>query len=277
MTMRSFLLASLLAVTGINALPLTAYATETPYEAPVSGTVVTLPSGAPMTVFPAKDPNGMAVVALPGGGYVYLAVDHEGKDSAPWFNERGITLGVVEYTMPDGNPSLPLTDAWDAVRYFRENKELYHLDPDEIGVMGSSAGGHLAASVSALAPDAECRPDFTILFYPVISLWDSENVHAGSRDALLGKGASEELVRAYSPDLHVDSLTPPAFITFSNDDYLVPSANGLNYYKALNREHKNAVVHIYPTGGHGWGWRQTPYTTLWQDELDNWLMGLSED
>ena len=238
---------------------------------------ITLPSGAPMTVFQAEKPNGQAVVALPGGGYVYLAVDHEGKDAADYFNQRGITLAVVEYRFPEGDPSKPLTDAWNAIEFLRQNHSKYEINPNEIGVMGSSAGGHLAATVSTLAPDALCRPDFTILFYPVISMWDGENVHAGSRDAFLGENAPQDSLRKYSPDLQVDSLTPPAFIVLSNDDWLVPAVNGVRYYEALNRQHKNAVLHVYPTHGHGWGWRKTPFSDLWQDELNFWMKGLSED
>ena len=238
---------------------------------------LTLPSGAPLTVYVPDQPDGRAVLALPGGGYVYLAVDHEGKASAPFFNERGITLAVLEYRFPEGNPNVPLGDAWEAMKYLRSNGDELGVDLEKVGIMGSSAGGHLAAATSTLAPDAASRPDFQILFYPVICMWDASTVHAGSRDALLGENASEETLRHYSPDLQVDSLTPPAFILLSNDDWAVPAANGVRYYMALNNARQDAVLHVYPSHGHGWGWRETPFSALWQDELSYWLSRLGKE
>ena len=164
--------------------------------------------------------TGRAVVALPGGGYSHLALNHEGHDWAPFFNERGIAYAVVAYTMPKGDRSLPIGDACNAVKLLRDSAGVWNLDPAQIGIMGSSAGGHLASTVATHAP-AESRPDFRILFYPVITM-DKAYTHRGSRDNLLGKDADETLETEYSNEKQVTAETPRAFLILSSDDRAVP-------------------------------------------------------
>ncbi|MDE6175651.1 MAG: alpha/beta hydrolase [Duncaniella sp.] len=218
----------------------------------------------------ASKATGRAVVALPGGGYSHLALNHEGHDWAPFFNEQGIAYAVVTYTMPKGDRSLPVSDAQNAVKLMRDSAERWHIDPAQIGIMGSSAGGHLASTVATHAP-AESRPDFQILFYPVITM-DKSYTHRGSHDNLLGKEAGEELENEYSNEKQVTAETPRAFLILSSDDKAVPPANSVNYYTALLSNGIPASLHIYPTGGHGWGYRNTfSYHDQVLDELRAWL------
>lgn len=214
--------------------------------------------------------TGRAVVALPGGGYSHLAMNHEGYDWAPFFNDLGIAYAVVTYTMPKGDRSLPIADAENAVRLMRDSAAVWHLDPAQIGIMGSSAGGHLASTVATHAP-AAARPDFQILFYPVITM-DKSYTHRGSHDNLLGKDASEALETEFSNEKQVTAETPRAFLILSSDDHTVPPANSVNYYTALIANGIPAALHIYPTGGHGWGHRDTfRYHDQVLDELAAWL------
>lgn len=214
--------------------------------------------------------TGRAVVALPGGGYSHLALKHEGHDWAPFFNEQGIAYAVVTYNMPNGNPSLPNTDAENAVKLLRDSAEVWNIAPDQIGIMGSSAGGHLASTVATHAP-AESRPNFQILFYPVITM-DRSYTHGGSHNNLLGKDADETLEVAYSNEKQVTPDTPRAIILLSSDDTVVPPANAVNYYTALQAHGIPASLHIFPTGGHGWGYRDTfRYHDQVLDELNAWL------
>lgn len=238
---------------------------------PDDGKKINLSSGAEMTIFSPANPDGRAVIAYPGGAYFFVSLGNEGFDATDWMLDNNITYAVVNYTLPAGNRDLPLNDAWEAVRYMKSKAEELKIDPAKVGVMGSSAGGHLAATVSTIAPDAESRPAFTILLYPVISMWDDKNVHQGSRDNLLGKDADSETLRHYSPDLMVDSLTPPAFIVLCGDDDIVEPINGIRYYTALQEKDINAAIHIFPYGKHGFGWLDRPFRKLWTDELAYWL------
>lgn len=242
----------------------------------VNPTVIThVNDSVPLTIYLPDDSVacGTMIVACPGGGYVYRAVDHEGHDFAPWLLEHGIGLAVLEYRLPDGNPALPLSDVWQAIRLLRTNPD-FERSTGKIGLMGSSAGGHLAAISTVLAPDSLSRPDFQLLFYPVISLENAEITHEGSRDALLGRDASQATRAYFTPTNHVNPSTPPAFIMLSNDDWLVPAANGVGYYQALNNARTNSVLHVYPTLGHGWGVRETPFSNIWKEELLYWLSTL---
>lgn len=195
--------------------------------------------------------TGRAVVALPGGAYAMLATGHEGYDWAGFFNDRGIAFAVVEYRLPHGDRSLSIGDAEAAMRIVRDSAEVWHINPGDVGIMGSSAGGHLASTVATHA-EGNARPDFQILFYPVITM-DKSYTHMGSHDNLLGKDASESLENEFSNEKQVSSTTPRAFIVFSDDDNVVPPMNGVNYYSALHRAGVPATFHIYPSGGHGWG------------------------
>lgn len=214
--------------------------------------------------------TGRAVVACPGGGYSHLAVDHEGYDWAPYFNKQGIALIVLKYRMPKGDRTLPISDAEAAMKMARDSADVWNLNPLDIGIMGSSAGGHLASTIATHA-SPELRPNFQILFYPVITM-DKSYTHMGSRNNLLGKDASPELEKEFSNEKQVTKETPRAFIVYSNDDKAVPPANGVNYYLALNKAGVPAVLHIYPSGGHGWGNRESfLYKSEMQNELTSWL------
>ena len=214
--------------------------------------------------------TGRAVVACPGGGYSGLAVNHEGYDWAPYFNKQGIALIVLKYRMPKGDRTLPISDAEAAMKMVRDSADVWNLNPNDIGIMGSSAGGHLASTIATHAPEA-LRPNFQILFYPVITM-DKSFTHMGSHDNLLGKDASADLEKEFSNEKQVTKETPRAFIVYSDDDKVVPPANGVNYYLALNKKGVRSVLHIYPTGGHGWGIREDSlYKSEMQNELTSWL------
>lgn len=225
---------------------------------------------ATLTIYPAQKPNGQAIIACPGGGYAGIATTHEGHDMAAWFNSQGITYAVLHYRMPYGNHEIPLSDVHQAIRYMRKHAAQWNIH--QLGIMGFSAGGHLA-STAATHFDEETRPDFQILFYPVITMGDY--THQGSRNLLLGKNPSEELVKLYSNELQVNDQTPPAFIMHSSDDKAVPVQNTINYYLELCKHGIPASVHFYPMGGHGWGYNDTfPYKSQWKYEMEKWLREL---
>lgn len=214
---------------------------------------------AQITVFlpPSERATGRAVVACPGGGYSHLAMAHEGTDWAPFFNQQGIALIVLKYRMPRGNYEVPVSDAEEAIRFVRRNAKQWHIDADQIGIMGSSAGGHLASTI-ATHSKGEAKPNFQILFYPVITM-DPSFTHRGSHDSFFGKDRTKrelkKLEQLYSNDLQVTRATPRAFIALSDDDGAVLPANGANYYQECYRHDVPAALHIYPSGGHGWGIR----------------------
>lgn len=224
-----------------------------------------------ITVYKADKPNGMAIIMCPGGGYARLAMNHEGHDMAPWLNAQGITYIVLKYRMPNGHYEVPLSDAEQAIRLVRQHAKEWNIRPDRIGIMGASAGGHLAASLATLYSSNETRPDFQILFYPVISMVPGVT-HGGSRQNLLGNNPSQELEDKYTLEKQVNERTPQAFIMLSADDGAVPPANGIHYFEALLQHQVPATLHVYPTGGHGWGFRDAfTYKRQWTDELEKWL------
>ena len=195
--------------------------------------------------------TGRAVLACPGGAYIMLSNSHEGHKWAPFFNDLGIAYAVVDYNLPKGNHKIPVGEAQAAMKVLRDSAEVWHLNPKDIGIMGSSAGGHLASTV-ATHYDASTRPDFQILFYPVITM-DKSYTHMGSHDNLLGENASPELEVEFSNEKQVTPDTPRASIAFSDDDNVVSPLNGTSYYNSLHKAGVPAVLHIYPSGGHGWG------------------------
>ena len=231
---------------------------------------------AEMTVYlpDAKKATGRAVVCCPGGGYSHLAMDHEGHQWATFFNNQGIALIVLKYRMPHGNPMVPISDAEQAIKIVRRNAVEWHIDRTNIGIMGFSAGGHLASTI-ATHSTGEAAPNFQILFYPVITM-DPAFTHKGSHDNFLGTNHSKKdmkrLEADYSNDLQVNRTTPRAFIALSDDDKAVPAANGFSYYEYLYKYDVPASIHIYPTGGHGWGYRES-FTYHYQMifELKGWL------
>ena len=224
-----------------------------------------------ITVYKSATPNSPTIIMCPGGGYARLAMNHEGHDMAAWFNAQGITYIVLKYRMPNGNHEIPLSDAEQAMRMARQHASEWNINPDKVGIMGASAGGHLASTLATHYSSKETRPDFQILFYPVVSM-NPTYTHGGSRQNLLGKSPSAELEKKYSNELQVTPETPKAFIMLSSDDRTVVPANGVNYYLALVRHKVPASLHTYPIGGHGWGFRDSfTYKRQWTGELEKWL------
>lgn len=199
----------------------------------------------------AKRATGRAVVICPGGGYAHLAMDHEGTQWAPFFNNMGIAAIVLHYRMPNGNVKVPISDAEEALRTVRRNAKNWHINASDIGIMGFSAGGHLASTI-ATQSKAEAKPNFQILFYPVITMMQGYT-HQGSHDNLLGYNASKKDEQKYCSDLQVTRVTPRACLLLSDDDHAVLPINSVNYYAELYRHDVPASIYVYPTGGHGWG------------------------
>ncbi len=226
-----------------------------------------------LTVHLPEKPNGMAVVMCPGGGYGLLSMHYEGNDGAEWFCSRGITYAVLKYRMPNGNCDVPLSDAARAIRMLRENTIEWGINPAQVGIMGASAGGHLAA-ITATTADSLSRPNFQVLLYPVVTMLNG--THVGSRNALLGSNAPTGQLEKYSAERRVTKDTPPAFIALSADDRAVHPNNSLWYASELIRQGIPASLHLYPSGGHGWGFRSNfRYHDLWLSELAAWLEGIS--
>lgn len=226
----------------------------------------------------AKKATGRAVVCCPGGGYTHLAMDHEGHQWASFFNNQGIALIVLKYRMPHGDRFVPISDAEEAMKTVRRNAAAWHINPSDVGIMGFSAGGHLASTI-ATHSTGDAAPNFQILFYPVITM-DPGYTHKGSRDNFLGtfgEGKKDQkemkkLEADYSNDLQVNRTTSRTFLALSDDDKAVPAANGFNYYQQLYKHDVPASIHIYPTGGHGWGYRESfafHYNVIF--ELKAWL------
>ncbi len=225
-----------------------------------------------------KVATGQAVVICPGGGYFLASMGHEGLEFGKWLSEQGITAAVLKYRMPNHTPEVPMEDAAEALRYMRE--EYKAKSPiTQLGIMGFSAGGHLAASTAVgvlrangdSSARAAIRPDFAVLFYPVITC-DALLTHKGTYDNLLGSDRTEELSRKWSP-LHVAGEdAPPTIMILSDDDRTVPSQNSTLFYNKLKELGRAASINIYPTGGHGWGFRDSlPYKSQWQSSLLKWL------
>lgn len=179
-----------------------------------------------ITVYKADKPNGVAIIMCPGGGYARLAMNHEGHDMAPWLNAQGITYIVLKYRMPNGHYEVPLSDAEQAIRLVRQHAKEWNIRPDRIGIMGASAGGHLAASLATLYSSNETRPDFQVLFYPVISMVPGVT-HGGSRQNLLGNNPSQELEDKYTLEKQVNAHTPkPSSCSrLTMEPYLQPMAS----------------------------------------------------
>ncbi len=217
-----------------------------------------------------KKNTGRAVVICPGGGYGHLAMQHEGTDWVSFFSSQGVTVVVLKYRMPRGNYEVPVSDAEEAVKLVRRNAKAWKVDPQQVGIMGFSAGGHLASTIATHAK-GNAKPDFQILFYPVITM-DPAYTHRGSHDNLLGKSPKKKLEREYSNELQVTRVTPRAFIALSDDDHAVLPSNGVNYYLECLRHDVPATLHVYPSGGHGWGYRDSfAYHIEMLLELKAWL------
>ncbi|MSQ95931.1 MAG: alpha/beta hydrolase [Gemmataceae bacterium] len=233
-----------------------------------------------ITVHHPKKPNGTAIVISPGGGYGGLVTGAEGHGIAAWLNRHGITGVVLEYRMPGGRSFVPLLDAQRALRTVRANAKDWNLDAERIGIMGFSAGGHLASTAGthfdmgdANATDpiqrVSCRPDFMILVYPVITMGDKG--HQGSRNNLLGKNPDAKLVELFSNEKQVTAKTPPTFLAHAKDDRPVPPENSRMFYDAL-RASKVATHYLeLPSGGHGLNGYKGPMWDAWQERSLSWL------
>lgn len=223
-----------------------------------------------LLVFPAETPNGQAIIMCPGGGYNYVAAGHEGTDFAPWFNSLGITFAVLKYRMPNGHCDIPLEDAHRAITLMRQHSEEYGFT--KLGIMGGSAGGHVA-SCAAVHYTKKTRPDFQILLYPLITF--EGRVTPGGRNMLFDMYPSDEQIEYYSSEKNVASDNPPAFIAHSSDDTTVPLSDSEAYTENLKENGVPFEYHVYPEGGHGWGFKDDfPLKEQFKQELCAWLKGL---
>ena len=221
---------------------------------------------------PAKA-TGQAVVICPGGGYAKLSMDQEGYLMAQWLAKNGIAAFVLEYRLPNGHKEVPLEDTVEAIRVVRKKAKKFNIDPKKVGVMGFSAGGHLAASVSNIPP-VEDRPNFSILFYPVV-IANHYTSHVGSFRNLLGKGFVQADADEFSMEKLASENTPPTILLLSDDDTTVPAAGSAMYYAALRYHGVKAAMYVFPEGGHGWGnYDKFSYQKEWQHLLLRWLSEL---
>lgn len=215
--------------------------------------------------------NGTAVLICPGGGYGGLSVIKEGEHIAKWFNSKGIAAFVLYYRMPNGHHHIPLKDAQTALALIRKNARKWNIDRKKVGVIGFSAGGHLAATLGTHFQTKEERPDFMILVYPVISM-DDKITHAGSKMNLLGQSPSEELTKQYSNELRVAKETPPTFIIHAKDDKVVPVENSKLFYRALLKNNVRTDILLTQKGGHGFGMEKRGNDSDgWENKLEQWL------
>lgn len=227
--------------------------------------------------------NGTAILICPGGGYSHLAYTKEGINIAKWLNSLGITAFVLKYRLPSDSIMIdktigPLMDAQKAMRIIRSNAGKWNINPNKIGVIGFSAGGHLASTLCTHynekvynSDTISAKPDFSILGYPVISM-QTDITHMGSRENLLGKNPTEEEIIEFSNDQQVNKNTPPAFLFAAEDDHAVPIQNSINYFKALSKFKIPAELHIYEKGEHGFGLAKNGGTESdWPDACEHWL------
>jgi acetyl esterase/lipase len=239
-----------------------------------------------------KNATGQAVVICPGGGYWALAYSLEGIDIAKWLNSKGIAGIILKYRLPTSEGQIipyesPLMDAKRALRLVRYHASEWNIDPERVGIMGFSAGGHLASTLGThfdygetYATDVveriSCRPDFMVLVYPVITM-TKPFMHKGSRNALIGENPEKVLAEKYSNELQVTEETPPTFIVHAGDDKAVPVENSLVFYKALVDDDVPAEMHIYPNGGHGFSLAiNKGYLAGWTDACITWIRSLDE-
>ena len=226
--------------------------------------------------------NQSAVLIFPGGGYSHLAMHKEGKKVALWLNSLGITAFVLKYRLPTDRVMKdktigPLQDAQEAIRTIRRNAKEWNIDPAKIGVLGFSAGGHLASTLATHyldkvydADTISARPDFSILIYPVISM-EEGITHNGSKVNLLGANAVKELVDKYSNEKQIDANTPKTFLIHASDDKVVPVENSIQYYMNLKKFNVPVEMHLYENGGHGFGLGTKGTHTEWPKACEKWL------
>jgi acetyl esterase/lipase len=248
-----------------------------------STSMVTLPT---LSVYlpPKTIANGTAVLIFPGGGYSHLSMEKEGKKVANWLNSLGITAFVLKYRLPndqimEDKTVGPLQDAQEAMRMIRRNTQKWKVDTNKIGVIGFSAGGHLAATLCThydeihhpLPNPISARPDFALLIYPVISM-TNEITHKGSQNNLLGNSPTNLLMEKFSNELCVNSKTPLTFLVHATDDPTVAVENSVNYYLALKKYKVPVELHLYEKGGHGFGLGVRETSMYWTTDCINWLI-----
>lgn len=223
--------------------------------------------------------TGTAMIVIPGGGYAVVVYQGEGIATAKQLAKNGIAAFVLKYRLPDDSVLVdksigPLQDAQQAIKLVRDNAGKWDVDPKKVGIIGFSAGGHLASTAATHfqtpvienKANTSLRPDFQVVVYPVITMQDSLT-HAGSRNSLLGKTPTKELIAEYSNELQVTATTPPAYITHAADDKTVDVDNSIAYFQSLRRRKVDVEMHIYPKGGHGFIFRQPD----WMDSLLAWM------
>jgi acetyl esterase/lipase len=244
-----------------------------------------------LTRFSPTNPNGKSVIICPGGGYSILASGHEGMDVARQFMEIGVTAFVLKYRIPSDRTAIdksiaPLQDAQQAIRLVRKNAEKWGLKANKIGIMGFSAGGHLAATAttrfaekadsreggtgSSVQDTISVRPDFSMLIYAVIS-FDSTITHKGSRNNLIGEKPTAEMTKKFSNELQITPQTPPTFLVHAGDDGAVPVENSIRFYQNCIKNKVPVEMHLYPKGGHGFGMNNKTTEDKWMERLAAWL------
>jgi len=225
-----------------------------------------------MTFYPAEsDKNtGVTILVIPGGGYSREAAGHEGSQFGEWLSSIGINVFVLKYRLPNQHAFIPLKDAQQAMRIIRSRADEWKLNPSKVGVSGFSAGGHLASTLGTHF-DSTNRPDFMILFYPVVSMQRGVT-HGGSRDNLLGKVENKDSVNYYSNELQVTKDCPPTLFFLSDDDGAVPPQNSVDLYLALKKFKIPSALYLFPEGGHGWGFHASfRYHETWKQLYIDWL------
>lgn len=254
---------------------------EDPFEGIIIVSKVTEPA---YQYFRVKEDNikRPCVIIYPGGAYFILASGHEGVEVAKFFNSIGVNAMVVKYRIPNDNAQVdksiaPLQDAQQAMLLARSNAATWGIDANKIGILGFSAGGHLAASLSSHYADVKIdnplnislRPNFQILIYPVITMKDFG--HTGSKENLIGKNPTDAQVQYYSNELNVNDQTPPAFIVHAKNDDAVPVQNAYEYDKALKANKVASTLYLFEKGGHGFGMKNPTSTIQWTTPLTQWL------
>jgi acetyl esterase/lipase len=235
-------------------------------------------STAEIVIYPANSEvaTGQAILLCPGGGYRYVSMQREGLEAGEWLASQGITTVALKYRVPNEHCEVPLEDVEEALRYMHEHATTYGYDSKQIGIMGFSAGGHLAASASTLLAEP-LQPAFAILVYPVITA-EPGKCHKGSFDALLGEERTTEAEEKWSLQHRVTAQTPPTLLLLADDDKTVPPINSVLYYEALKRCGVQASMHIYPSGGHGGAFNpQRIYRLQWRNDVIDWLHTLHQE
>lgn len=234
--------------------------------------VISLKGGGTLRVFKASilSHRNSVIMIVPGGGYSTLSKWNEGYFWVPFLHRQGYTVAVLEYRLPAHDYTKPMSDAFDAITTIKNIVN----NNTKIGVMGFSAGGHLASTMM-VSDDDSLRPDFVLLFYPVVSM-NKEITHLGSHNNLLGENPPDELEYRFSNELHISEKNPPVFIAVSKDDKLVNPLNSILLFNELKAKDRQVSLHIYPKGGHGWGYRNSfPYRKQMETALVNWLDSLN--